>query len=199
MFDWNAFLTQVITSPLIEWIAVLTGVLYVILAARNNILCWSFAIISALLYMYICYTYQLYLESGLQTFYLIMAIIGWIMWNQSNASGSMIKRWSLQSHAVNILISTLATVILGYLFSSYTNQENPYVDAFTTCFSLTATFLVTKRVLGNWIYWIIIDLISIYLYADRGLYLSSVLYLLFTILAIVGFSTWLKRFKSQVQ
>ena len=197
MFHWTEFIQQVIESSFIEWMAVLSSVVYVILAARNNILCWAFALISSVLYIYICYDYKLYLESGLQSFYFIMAIVGWVLWRKSNVDGAKIQRWSISNHAINILISGTLTLLLGFLFSKYTDQASPYVDAFTTCFSLTATYLVTKRVLGNWIYWIIIDIISIYLYAGRELYLSSVLYLLFTILAIIGFITWQRKFNVQ--
>ena len=126
-----------------------------------------------------------------------MAIVGWILWQKTNEDGAKIQQWSLSNHAINIAISSALTLILGFLFSKFTDQANPYVDAFTTCFSLTATYLVTKRILGNWIYWIVIDLISIYLYAGRGLYLSSVLYLLFTILAVVGLIAWQRKFKTQ--
>jgi nicotinamide mononucleotide transporter len=87
--------------------------------------------------------------------------------------------------------------ILGYLFEKYTNQANPYIDAFTTLYSLSATYMVTKKILGNWIYWIIIDLVSIYLYAQRDYNLTAVQYGLFTVLAVFGFFAWRKEFKTQ--
>jgi nicotinamide mononucleotide transporter len=89
--------------------------------------------------------------------------------------------------------------ILGYFFDLYTNQVNPYLDAFTTCYSLSATFMVTRKVLGNWIYWIVIDLSSVYLYAQQDYNLTAVQYVIFTVLAVIGFVTWRKEFKLQLE
>lgn len=207
---WTNLLQGIQQTSWIEWIAVLTGLLYVIFAALKHLLCWLFAIISSGLYIYICIDYQLYIESGLQLFYVAMAVIGWISWNKSLPSTTTsvdvlddsqprndIKVWSLSVHAINIGISALATIVLGFLFDQFTNQANPYTDAFTTVFSLAATFMVVQKVLENWIYWIIIDFVGIYLYQQRGLTLTAVLYGLYTVLAIVGFVIWYKRYKKQ--
>lgn len=193
----------------LEWIAVITGLLYVIFAARKNQICWFFASISSSLYVYICIDYQLYIESGLQLFYVATAILGWISWRKTAISKddihdnttqngiSDIKLWSLNNHLLNILISGILSFCLGFIFDTYTDQANPYIDAFTTIFSLAATFMVVQKVLENWIYWIVIDIVGIYLYFQRGLQLSSVLYLIFTIIAITGFINWKKMFKAQ--
>lgn len=188
----NAFLE----TTLLEWIAVLTGTLYVILISYKQIIAWLFALISSLLYVYICFNYQLYLESFLQVFYVAMAVFGWINWKKETTNGMIIK-WPLKNHIVNIGASTILTLLLGFSFSKFTNQANPYTDAFTTVFSLTATFMVTKRVLENWIYWIIIDGVSIFLYSSRSLYLTSVLFFIFTTIAVFGYLKWKREFKIQ--
>lgn len=102
----------------------------------------------------------------------------------------------MNNHFINILVSGVVAFILGYIFDHYTKQANPYVDAFTTCYSLSATFMVTRKILGNWIYWIVIDLVSIYLYAQRDYNLTAVQYGIFTILAIIGFVAWRNEYKS---
>lgn len=191
-------LNAVQNTSLWEWLAVGTGILYVILISYKNIAAWFFAIISSILYIYLCYISQLYLETGLQFFYLAMGIYGWIVWSKKNTKGiNTIIQWSKQKHILNIAISSIITGLLGFLFDKFTNQANPYTDSFTTVFSLTATFMVTKKVLENWIYWIIIDAVSIYLFASRGLYMTAVLFLLFTFIAIFGFLQWRKQFKLQ--
>lgn len=185
-------------TSLWEWLAVGTGVLYVILISYKNIAAWFFAIISSILYIYLCYISQLYLETGLQFFYLAMGIYGWVVWsNKQNSKTENIIKWAKNKHLINISISTILTVLLGFLFDKFTNQANPYTDSFTTVFSLTATYMVTKKVLENWIYWIIIDAVSIYLFASRGLYMTAVLFLLFTIIAVFGFLQWRKQFNLQ--
>lgn len=194
----------------LEWLAVITGVAYVILASYQSIWCWLFAFISSSLYVYICIDFNLYIESGLQLFYVAMAIVGWLSWKHTNEhrtratndlmdapkEKSAVQVWSLKLHALNIVASGVVAFTLGWIFDSYTDQSNPYMDAFTTVYSLLATFMVTRRVLENWIYWIVIDLVSIYLYSSRELYLSSVLYALFTILAAVGFYAWYREYKT---
>lgn len=199
----------ILATSLWEWIAVFTGIIYVILAALRNNLCWSFAIISSGIYVYLCLTAQLYIESVLQVFYVVMAIVGWISWNQQKSSKSPnepldqtaqdneVSVWPISYHLFNIAISGGIAFILGFCFDTFTDQANPYADAFTTVFSLAATFMVVRKILENWIYWIIIDIVSIFLYHHRGYSLSAVLYLIFTVLAIAGFIAWYKQYKTQ--
>jgi nicotinamide mononucleotide transporter len=187
----------IIATSLIEWLAVISSIIYVILAAKRLILCWLFAFIGSALFVYLCYIGGLYIESILQLFYVAMAVVGWLTWKKLKSENSNIKKWGLNNHLLNILISGLVAVALGYYFDKHTNQASPYVDAFTTCYSLSATFMVTRKILGNWVYWIVIDLVSIYLYAQRDYNLTAVQYGLFTILAVIGFMAWRKEFKIQ--
>lgn len=187
----------ILVTSLWEWIAVITGITYVILAALRSNWCWLFAILSSGIYVYLCIIGHLYIESVLQVFYVVMGIVGWLAWNSEPEIDGEIRRWNLNSHLLNILLSGGIAFILGFCFDTYTDQANPYADAFTTVFSLAATFMVVKKVLENWIYWIIIDIVSIFLYHQRGYSLSAVLYFIFTLLAIAGFITWQKKFKLQ--
>lgn len=187
-----------IKTSLLEWIAVLAGVLYVLLISYKHISAWFFAIVSSFIYIYLCYISQLYLETGLQFFYLAMGIYGWIVWSKKRTeSTDPIIIWPLKKHGLNILFSAILTLIFGFIFDNYTAQENPYTDSFTTVFSLTATYMVTKKVLENWIYWIIIDAASIYLFASRELYLTAVLFSFYTLIAAFGYVNWRKQFKQE--
>ncbi|MGB1104759.1 MAG: nicotinamide riboside transporter PnuC [Crocinitomicaceae bacterium] len=193
----NSLWENILATSLIEWAAVVSSILYVMLAAKRMIMCWLFAFIGSALFVYLCYIGELYIESILQLFYVAMAVVGWIYWKKSETDRLEIKTWTLNQHGINIIISGAVAALLGYLFSTYTNQANPYVDAFTTCYSLLATFMVTKKVLGNWVYWIIIDIVSIYLYAQRDYHLTAVQYVIFTVIAVFGFMAWLKQYKLQ--
>ena len=195
MFD--NLIEGILSTSAIEWIAVCSSIIYVILAARKLIYCWLFAFISSALFVYICFSANLYLESVLQLFYVVMAVVGFLLWNESD-SGEIIK-WPVKYHVINLSLSTLTALLLGYLFSVYTDQANPYVDASTTVFSLVATFMVTKKVLENWVYWIIIDAVSVYLYFSRDLHLTAVLFVIFTLLAITGYVSWNKTMKTAQQ
>ena len=187
----------ILATSIIEWLAVVSSIIYVILAAKRLILCWLFAFIGSALFVYLCYIGDLYIESILQLFYVVMAVVGWVSWKKSESENSSINKWGMNYHFLNIVLSGVVAFILGYIFDNYTNQASPYVDAFTTCYSLSATFMVTRKILGNWIYWIIIDLVSIYLYAQRDYNLTAVQYGLFTILAVFGFIAWLNEYKLQ--
>tara|TARA_B110000977_G_scaffold195618_1_gene274404 strand:+ start:384 stop:986 length:603 start_codon:yes stop_codon:yes gene_type:complete len=186
-------------TSIIEWLAVIASILYVILAAKRSILCWLFAFIGSALFVYLCYIGQLYIEAILQLFYVAMALVGWFSWKNPNSGHSILKKWSINKHIINILVSGFIALAIGFIFDKYTDQANPYIDAFTTCYSLAATFMVTQKIIGNWIYWILIDLASIYLYAQREYYLTAVQYALFTLLAVYGFIVWQKEYKLQKQ
>jgi len=176
----------------IESVAVFFSIIYVILAAKESIWCWGAAAISVILYVYICYTAQLYPETGLQIFYLFMAFYGYYQWNK-NDSTLQIQQWSISKHLLILLIGTILTFLMGFYFTTYTNAAMPLVDSFTTVFSIFATYMVTKKVLGNWLYWIVIDAVSVYLYFSRDLHLTSLLFLAYTFIAIFGYFAWLKR------
>lgn len=180
-------------SIIIESIAVLFSILYVILAVKENIWCWGAALISVSLYIYICFSAQLYPETGLQVFYFIMAIIGYYMWNKENKEE--IKEWSEIKHLLIILLGAILTFFMGFYFSTYTNSQMPIIDSFTTVFSIIATYMVIKKVLGNWLYWIVIDAVSVYLYFNRDLHLTSLLFIAYTIIAIFGYFSWMKKMK----
>ena len=176
---------------LIETIAVLFSVIYVILAAKENIWCWAAAVISVSIYIYICYQAQLYAETGLQVFYFIMAIYGYVSWSNNNNS-LKINELAITNHIIIMISGSLITFLLGFYLSVYTDAKLPIVDSFTTVFSVIATYMVVKKILSNWLYFIIIDVVSIYLYFSRDLYMTALLFTIYTLIAIIGFWKWSK-------
>ncbi len=191
----NNIYNSILQTSIWEWLAVASSLLYVILITYKVLAAWIFAALSSVLYIYLCYSNRLYLESILQVFYFGMAIYGWFMWTSDDETKDVtVIQWPLKYHIYNILISGALMLLFGYIFDQYSNQANPYLDAFTTIFSLMATFMVAKKVLENWIYWIIIDAFSVYLFASRGLYMTSVLFILYTLIAIFGYFSWKKQF-----
>jgi len=183
----------------VEMVAVAFALLYVILAAKESIWCWLAALISVGLYVYICIKAHLFAETGLQVFYLIMAVYGWYEWKFGSQENDVlpISVWEPKLHLINILGSAVLMLALGYYLDNYTSSRNAYVDSFTTIFAIVATYMVARKVLENWIYWIAIDAVSIYLYSRRGLYLTSVLYFAYTVIAIFGYFSWRKAYRLQ--
>ena len=183
-----------IQNNFIEASAVIFSVIYVLLAAKKNIFCWYAAIVSVLLYFFICIDAKLYAESGLQLFYLFMAFYGLYSWNKKNETN--IISINAKTHIKLIIIGFALTFLLGYYLTIHTSAASPIIDSFTTIFSIMSTFMVAKKILENWIYWIIIDIVSIQLYASRELYLTALLFLIYSIIAIYGYFTWLKKINS---
>ncbi|HIG32061.1 MAG TPA: nicotinamide riboside transporter PnuC [Flavobacteriales bacterium] len=179
---------------IIESIAVFFSILYVILAAKENIWCWGAGAISVSLYIYICFFAQLYPETSLQVFYLLMAFYGYYHWTKKEQS-LQISEWSIGKHLFILVIGAILTFLMGFYFATYTNAKMPIVDSFTTVFSLFATYMVAKKILGNWLYWIVIDAVSVYLYFSRDLHLTSLLFMVYTIIAIFGYFSWMKKMK----
>ena len=196
---WEEIAEGLIDTSFEEYIAVLTGVLYVVLAAKKIKWCWWFAMVSTGLSIYLCFVATLFIESFLQLFYFGMAIYGWVYWNKNKNNDQPIVRWRLNYHLINIFLSGLLALSLGWFMTNYSEQDSPYLDAFTTVYSLAATFMVAQRVLDNWIYWIVIDVALFFLYTSKGYELIGFQYAVFAIIAIFAWYSWWKYYKMQPQ
>jgi nicotinamide mononucleotide transporter len=186
-----------LNTPIEDIIAVFCGIIYVVLAARNHILCWIFGIIGSLLTMYsVFYNYNLYLETFLNGFYAAAAAWGWIKWKKQETSLQKIKSYSVLKHLPIIGIALCFVLVIAYIFDNYTASSAPYLDAFTTVFAIMSTFMIGMRILENWLYWIVIDTASIYLYSSRGAYFYIILYSIYIIVSIIGFLKWRKEYKT---
>lgn len=189
----------------LEVAAVALGIAYVILAARQNILCWPAALGSTGIYFYLMLDAKLYLESGLQVFYLLMAIYGWWAWlrspsdKQAQTPTKPVTHMSGLQHALVVGLGVVFTLGMGFYFDNHTNANMPYVDAFTTGFALITTYMVTEKKLENWLYWVVIDAVTIYLYFSREFYLSGLLMFAYTIIAVVGYFQWRNDMHKQAQ
>lgn len=184
-------------SSVLEYTAIVLALLYVILAAKESIWCWYPAFVSSAIYTYLTYSANLIGESFISLFYLVMAVYGWWQWKfgSEDQTELRIKEWRTPHHLWIILIGFAGTAVLGRAFSEGFDSAMPYLDAFTTSFSLIATYMVTRKVLSNWIYWVVIDAFNIFLYWSRGLEPTSGLYALYTVLAVVGYISWRKQWK----
>lgn len=183
----------------LETLAVVLGIGYLLLAMLESSLCWYFAFLSTALYVWIFGDVSLYMESALNVYYMAMAIYGWLQWQRGGAdkSGVKIIRWTARQHILGVAIILAASVTSGYLLSSNTAAKLPYLDSFTTWGSIFTTIMVARKVLENWLYWIVINSVSIYLYIDRGLDQTAAMFFLYLGLATVGFLMWKKAYDTQ--
>ena len=184
----------------VDWGATLTALLYVILAAKDNVWCWFWGIISCSLWAYASFAfYQLYLDAALQVFYVFMAFVGLYNWRYGGEgrTEAPIERLSPNEHLPYLAAGTLLAIAFGYFFDQYTPAASTYWDAFTTVFSVFATLLLVQRYLDNWVYWIVIDIIYVGLYYSREAYLFSLLMVVYTLIAGIAWVHWRKSFKKQ--
>jgi nicotinamide mononucleotide transporter len=185
-----------------EVIAVVLGIAYLVLAMKENSLCWYAAFGSTAIFSWIFFDVSLLMESALNVYYLVMAIYGWFIWNKTtdNSSDSNtlpVTTWSKQKHALTISGVVILSFLSGYLLNNHTTAVMPYLDSFTTWGAVITTYMVAKKVLENWIYWIVIDTLAIYLYIDRELYLTAALMATYVVLAFIGFYAWQVSYKKQ--
>ena len=183
----------------LETLAVVLGIGYLVLAMRENSLCWYCAFFSTALYVWIFGGVDLYMESALNVYYMGMAIYGLSQWQRGGVDNTGVKivRWTLKQHSIGVIGIFTISVISGYLLSKNTSAQLPYLDSFTTWGSVFTTVMVARKVLENWLYWIVINAVSIYLYIDRGLDQTAAMFALYLVLATLGFYAWKKAYVTQ--
>jgi nicotinamide mononucleotide transporter len=175
-----------------EMLAVALAVAYLALAIRQNIWCWAAAAGSTLIYLFLMFQARLYMESGLQVFYLLMAAYGWWQWRERPETGNelAVSTWSWQKHLTAVVTVLLLMMVSGWLLSKYSDAAMPHLDSFTTWGAVVATYMVTRKILENWIYWFVIDSVSIYLFVSRELYLTALLFAAYLVMIVVGYRSW---------
>jgi nicotinamide mononucleotide transporter len=181
-----------------EYIAVLLSLAYLILAIKESRWCWPAAFISTFIYTVMYWNGALVMESVLNLYYMVMAVVGWKMWQKAQGGSVVpIVSWSFGRHVIIIIVTSIVAIILGYLTGQYMNADLAYLDSFTTCFAIVTTYLVAKKVLENFLYWVVIDSASIYLYFAKGYYPTLVLFIFYTILVCWGYKRWRDEYEQR--
>jgi len=182
-----------------EIIAVLAAIAYLGFAIRQQIVCWLFAAISTAIYIWLFIEAKLYMESVLNFFYLLMAGYGWHVWRSGGQDGHdrPVVIWPRNTHLVAIAVLGFLSALNGYVLSNFSDAAFPYIDSLTTCFAVWATFLVARKVLENWWYWLLIDIASIFIYWSRDLQLTSLLFVVYVIMIPFGLISWTKSMREQ--
>ncbi len=191
------FLVNTLFSDTWETVAVALAILYLLLAIKQHISCWIAAFFSSLIYTFLYWDVGLFMFSLLNVFYVLMAIYGWCCWHGyfSNNDHLPVKRWTLVQHVGATAIILIATYLAGLFLKPY--SEIPYIDAFTTFGAVVTTYMVSKKVLENWVYWLVINSFAIYLNIYKGFHQTAILYLIYHALSVIGFINWHKNYCEQ--
>ena len=200
---FDGIVNGVIQTSGLEWIAVICGVASVIYSMRENILVYPTGIVSVLIYVYLAFEYKLYADMGVNGYYFVMSVYGWYYWTNTDGNKDQVPVTinSLRENFYSVGILAGSFGILVFVLINFTDSDVPFWDATTTSFAILGMWLMARKKLENWIAWIITDLISIPLYFYKGLVLTSFQFLIFTVLATMGYFAWKKsleenRFKS---
>lgn len=208
------------TEHYIEIFGAITGIIYVFLEIKQNIWLWPLGIVTSAVYIYVFYNTGFYADMGLQWYYLFISIYGWIVWAKGRGHGAGSKeceergkngeeangdRQSVEDNKFRIinvrqkqaLWLVLITVVLfagiWFVLASFTDSTIPGWDAFTTALSITATWMLARKIIEHWYLWMIVNVVSIGLYIYKGLYPTVVLFLVYGVMAIIGYLEWRKE------
>ncbi|HLA72606.1 MAG TPA: nicotinamide riboside transporter PnuC [Steroidobacteraceae bacterium] len=182
----------------LEIFAMLTGAGYAILAARRNRLCWVAGAVSSLCAALLAGLRALPMQSALQVFFVGMSVYGWLSWTRSAAAGELpVGLWPHSWHLGAALVVIALSFVSASLLATGTQAAWPLLDSLTTWFSLLATWLAARARLENWLYWIAIDGVLVYLFYVQDLPFLALLNLLFIGIAVGGFIAWRRRLQAQ--
>jgi nicotinamide mononucleotide transporter len=207
----QSILRELLGTSIWEAIAVILALAYLVLAVRRSLWCWLCAFISTAIYIVLMAGSGLVMDTLLQVYYLVMAVYGYLEWckGQQPSGELAVVSWSARQHAMAILAVALATMVnawmLQYLavwLAAMTKSgplqnvvlvRSPWLDSFVTWGSVLTTWMVTRRVIENWLYWIVVDSVGAYLYYSRGLTATAGLFIAYVIMVVYGYRVWHKR------
>ena len=186
----------------LELTAVIFGIISVLFARKNNILVYPTGLVSTIIYVYILFEFKLLGDFIINIYYSLMSILGWYLWDRKkNGSDEFpIAVMNRKDYLISIVIFTITLLFIAlvyHFFDKFTDWT-AYVDTLTTALFFVGMWLMAKRKIENWLLWIIADIISVPLYYYKGLTFSSFQFILFTIIAILGYLEWKKRLQPKM-
>ncbi|PKQ61767.1 hypothetical protein BZG01_18575 [Labilibaculum manganireducens] len=182
-----------IVDNIIEIIGTIAGLIFLFLEIKQNKWLWPVGLLTSVMYIYVFFIAKLYADMSLQFYYVFISIYGWIVWSKG-AGQKEIPVTKLSKGLFLILFgaSMLIYAVISYILVAHTDASIPYWDAFTTALSIVATWMLARKILEQWLVWVIVNAVSLGLYIYKGLYPTSVLFFFYTVLAVVGYIQWKK-------
>lgn len=183
----------------VEVLGAVLGLAYIFFSIRQHILTWPIGLVTSALYIYVFFQAKFYADMSLQIYYVGVSVYGWYHWTKgSGAQDRQLpvaktspKRWVLLT-----VVSAVLFVFIAFILIHYTDSPIPWWDAVTTALSLTATWMLARKYLENWLIWVVVDLVSAVLYATRNLWATAILFAVYTGMAVVGYLQWKKGIKA---
>jgi nicotinamide mononucleotide transporter len=192
--------SQWVLDHYVEVCGTLTGFLYLGFSIRQHYLTWPVGLLNALFYLAVFFTSKIYADMTLQLYYIFISGYGWWSWHYHNVAGQTlsVSRTSLGLWMKLAIVSLVLFIILAWILVRYTDTQVPFLDAITTALSIVATWMLARKKLEHWLVWVVVDAISIGMFVVKGLYPTTVLFFVYTVLAIYGYFEWKKELKTSV-
>ena len=186
----------------LEILGTVVGIIYLVLEYRASIYLWIAGIIMPAIYIFVYYKAGLYADFGINIYYLLAAIYGWIVW-KCGKKGVSSKEELPITHVPRrvllplVIVFAVAWLVIAYILANYTNSDVVWLDSFTTALSIVGMWLLAHKYVEQWLSWIAVDLVSVGLYIYKDLYFTAGLYAVYTIIAIFAFYKWKSMIKEQ--
>ena len=176
------------------------GLVYIYFSIRQHILTWPIGLLSSVFYVFIFFQTGFYADMGLQVYYVVISIYGWYFWLKGKRSDDdkkvPVKTTTKVLWLKIFAITFLIFLIILYILKNCTDSTVPVMDSLTTAFSITATWMLARKYIEHWIIWIFVDFVSVGLYIYKNLWPTVILYIVFTVMAFLGFIEWKKDLKT---
>jgi nicotinamide mononucleotide transporter len=183
----------------IELIGALLGLLYIFFSIRQHILTWPTGLFTSLLYIAVFFRSGFYADMGLQFYYVGISLYGWYYWLKGGKSARTVsgeqppvQRMPKKMIPGSIAVTAVIYLIILVILLQFTDSTVPYMDSLTTALSITATWMLAKKMIEHWLIWVFVDLVSAGLYVYKDLWPTVVLFLVYTVMAVVGYVEWKK-------
>lgn len=182
----------------IEILGTIVGLIYLWQEYRASIYLWITSIIMPAIYLYVYYQAGLYADFGINIYYLVIALYGWLAWRYNfSLRGKRADSNELSISHINqltflrlFLLFLAAWAVISYILIHFTNSTVPFTDAFTTALSIVGMYMLARKYIEQWWVWLVVDVVSSALYIYKELYFTAVLYALYAIIAIFGYRKW---------
>ncbi|WP_346857634.1 nicotinamide riboside transporter PnuC [uncultured Draconibacterium sp.] len=190
------FILEWLLNNKIELLGAILGIVYIVFSIRQNILTWPTGLVTSAIYVAVFFNARLYADMGLQVYYVAISIYGWYFWikgkKPQNTTQVPVKNTPGLLWIKLTFVSVVLYTILLYILLNWTNSDVPYMDSLTTALSIVATWMLAKKYIEHWLLWIFIDAFSAGLYIYKGLWPTVVLFIIYTIMAVLGYIEWKK-------
>ncbi len=188
----------------IEVIATVLGIVGVVYEIKQHILVWPLGIITSLLYIYVYFEARFYADMLLQVYYVPISIYGWWFWLYGRKPKTIkekeivpVRRAGTKLIFILALVTILLTLLMAFFLKEFTDSPVPLGDGFTTAGGFVATWMLARKIIEHWFLWIIVDATSMCLYVYKGLYPTTILFIVYTVMAFVGYFEWKKSLTLQ--